>query len=77
MTPTVTPEQNLELGAPPGMAGCDPMRVEVRQTPEGYPVLVSTWDLTDDERLQIGAGGRVELWVFGSEHPPVAMQVID
>lgn len=43
---------------------------------DGAPLLISTWELSDDDRAAIAAGGTVELIVWGEGHPPVAMQVV-
>lgn len=44
---------------------------------EGYMTLTSCWVLTDDERGRIAAGENVELVIWGSAQPPVAMGVTD
>jgi len=38
-------------------------------------ILVSTWELSVDERLKIWKGAKVELLVWGTEHPPVAIRI--
>lgn len=42
---------------------------------DGRPVLVSTWELTDDERRRISIGKRVVLTIWGIGTPPVALSV--
>src|SRR4051794_35539029 len=42
---------------------------------DGTPVLISTWELTDEERIALVAGGHVELLVWGIGTPPVALRV--
>lgn len=39
------------------------------------PLLISTWEPTDEERAAIAAGGTIELIVWGAGHPPVALSV--
>lgn len=46
-----------------------------RDRVDGQPLIVSVWDLTDDERAAIAAGGTIELTVWGTGHPPVALGV--
>lgn len=41
----------------------------------GTPIHTSVWDLDDDERATIAAGGTLELIVWGQGHPAVAMTV--
>lgn len=38
-------------------------------------ILVSVWELDDDEREQIARGGTIELVVWGNGHPPVALVI--
>lgn len=39
------------------------------------PVLVSTWELSDEERDLLASGSRIQLVVWGLTHPPVALRV--
>lgn len=39
------------------------------------PVMRSTWEPTEAERERIAAGENIELLVWGTGHPPVAMQL--
>jgi hypothetical protein len=41
------------------------------------PLLRSTWEPSDLERRAIALGQNVELIVFGTGHPPVAMRAVD
>lgn len=42
---------------------------------EGGPCIGSTWELSDEERAAIAAGANVELLVFGTAQPPVAVRI--
>jgi hypothetical protein len=44
---------------------------------DGTPLLRSTWVPTAAERAAIAAGSNVELIIWGSAHPPVAMGTVD
>lgn len=44
---------------------------------QGAPVICSNWVPTEDERQAIARGANLELIVWGSGHPPVAMRVED
>lgn len=37
--------------------------------------ILSTWELDDDERRRIAEGGTVDLVVWGTGHPPVALAI--
>lgn len=43
--------------------------------PDGSITLTSSWELTDDERQQIADGAKINLVIWGSAHPPVALEV--
>lgn len=47
------------------------------RTEDGTPVIISTWELSDDERREIAAGCNIELHVFGIGQPPVNLRVSD
>lgn len=42
---------------------------------EGTPVMVSQWSLTDEERALISQGSDIQLYVVGTRHPPVLLEV--
>lgn len=42
---------------------------------QGGPAIGSTWEPTDDERQAIADGANVELIVWGTGHPPVALRL--
>jgi hypothetical protein len=52
-------------------------RLTLREDEEHYMVLSSTWVPTDEERERIANGENIELLVWGSGHPPVAMEITD
>lgn len=37
--------------------------------------ITSTWEFTDEERAMIAAGGTIDLVVWGTGTPPVALEV--
>lgn len=43
----------------------------------GETLLRSCWVPTDDERREIAAGANLELIVWGEDHPPVAIGVVN
>jgi hypothetical protein len=49
--------------------------IEMSLDEKGFQVLVSTWELSDEELLHIKEGGRVRLVVWGAAHPPVSLSV--
>lgn len=40
-------------------------------------LIVSVWQLDDEERKLIAAGGNVVLWIYAEPIPPVALEVRD
>lgn len=42
---------------------------------DGAPWIESVWELDDDERQAVAAGGTVELRVFGRGTPPVSLAI--
>lgn len=42
---------------------------------EDNAILVSTWELSDEERQWIAQGAKMELAVWGTGHPPVSLIV--
>lgn len=44
---------------------------------EGSPIIASVWEPTPEERTRLAAGQNVRLLVWGTRHPPVAIQVTD
>lgn len=51
--------------------------VEKAVTQDQQPCIASVWEPTPEERQAIAAGQNIELIVFGTMQPPVAMQVTD
>lgn len=41
----------------------------------GNPVIITTWELTEEERKWVATGSKIELIVWGTAHPPVAIRV--
>lgn len=42
---------------------------------EAEQTITSTWELDDDDRAAIAAGGTIDLVVWGTGTPPVALEV--
>ena len=72
------PSNNFVLGAP---GGWDQKAIECGALPvtrtqmQGHPVMMSFWkpDAADLEAL--AKGGSIALWVYGEQHPVVAVGV--
>lgn len=41
----------------------------------GDPVIISTWELNEEEKKAVVDGKRIQLIVWGTGHPPVAMRL--
>lgn len=77
MRPRRTPSSNKVFRL---MGGNEDNDLWVRQTlMEGTnePVIVSTWEISAKEREEIAAGANVELIIWGTEQPPVALVPTD
>lgn len=51
--------------------------VEQALDSDGDPILISTWEPSDDERQRIANGENVALVVWGTSTPPVLVTVTD
>jgi len=72
------PSNNKVLGAPAGWdqkdLPCGALPVTVTDE-NGTPAMVSFWKPDADELAALNAGHSVHLWVLGSVHPVVSMEV--
>lgn len=81
MRPTDFAEANLTLTAPPGMGEdkCEPLRVCSTSAPYAdgtvLPVVVSCWELSDEDLAALAKSRRLWLLVWGSSMPPVRLDV--
>lgn len=73
MRPRKTPTSNLVFTLPDGNEDND-LHCE-RSDMGGKPVTISVWELDDEERGLLQNGGTIELIVWGTGHPPVALGV--
>jgi hypothetical protein len=71
MKATIFPQANKILTAPPGQ------EEEVYDLPvwSDGARCISCWQPTEAEKAAIARGEPVWLWVIGSTHPPVAVEV--
>lgn len=77
MKPRRTHESNRVYRLPGGTEDNDLWVTETFCSEEpDVPVILSTWEPTDEERAAIAAGANVELAVWGGQ-PPVALQTTD
>lgn len=74
MKPVKTPESNFTFILP---GGTKENNLPVCQLDDldGQPMIISTWELDEDERNLIAEGARIQLAVWGSGHPPVMLSV--
>lgn len=75
MRPRRTPASNQVFRLPGGNEDNDLWLTNVEL--EGHPVLVSVWELSDEERARIAAGDNIQLLVWGPGHPPVQLATTD
>lgn len=76
MRPRRSPVSNKVFRLPGGNEDND-LWVEETEDTSGQPVICSLWVPSDEEREQIAGGGNVELLVWGTGTPPVAVSVTD
>lgn len=68
------------LEAPEGMENCRPIPatrqlMKADEADPGVPCIVTFWKPTEEEMRMLLSGGNVMLYVFGTSHPPVAVEV--
>ena len=72
------PSNNRVLGAPKNwnqdQLECGALPVTDMRI-EGQPVMVSFWSPDADDLRKLAAGGKIMLYVYGTAHPPVAIDV--
>lgn len=72
------PSNSRVLGAP---VGWDQQALECGALPitdsqvQGQPAMVSFWQPDEEDLRQIASGKPVRLWVLGTVHPPVIVDV--
>lgn len=70
------PQTNFTFTAPPDMENCDDLCV-VRGEMQGTPVILSYWKPTEQELIELVAGGHVRLGIVGNAMPPVMVSVVN
>lgn len=74
MRPRRVPTSNQVFRLPGGTEDND-LWVERTLGSDDEPLILSVWELDDDDRAAIAAGGTIELRVWGTGHPPVAITI--
>ncbi len=77
MKPVTFPEQNISLGKPEGMTDeqCGSLPAFQGHDPEGFPVIVSCWELSPEELEQVQETGKIYLVVISPTQPPLSLRV--
>ena len=73
MRPRCTPETTVVFRLQGGNEDNDLWGKRGRE--DGFPFVESVWELDDDERAAIAAGGTVELRVYTEVTPPVSLAI--
>ena len=68
------------LAAPPELPDCRPIPatrqlMKSSEKDPGIPCVVTFWKPNEEEMRMLLSGGNVMLYVFGTNHPPVAVEV--
>lgn len=74
MQPVHVAEANVVFKLPGGSSEND-LPVEAARDEQGEHVLISTWEPDDDERAAIAAGANLQVLIWGTQHPPVALRL--
>lgn len=74
MIPVRIAGANLELKAPNSMPEVRPLHVQCCLF-GGEPAMASAWELTQEELAELNNGGKILLVIYGTSHPPVALNV--
>ena len=71
------PEGNVTLQRPEGMSEeeCNPLKVHRGIDGDGFPVVISKWEMTPEEKEEFERTGVIYLTVIGQTMPPVKMEV--
>lgn len=80
MQPIKFPQANIQYNRPYGMTAeeCDPLPACLTgRYEDGLPRIISCFELTPEELVQINQTGKVWLWVTGDAMPPVALTTQD
>jgi hypothetical protein len=75
--PVDFPESNLTLGPPKGWTEeqCSVIKAWRGKDSDGRPVVLTCWELTDEEIGALMLGEKLYLRVLGETTPPVGIQV--
>lgn len=79
MTPIQHPSNNHSLAPPRGLnqeqLPCETLHVTACRAEDGLPLMISFWQPTPEEIEHILRGGSIMLYVYGLQHPVVAVGV--
>lgn len=76
MKPRRTPDSNVVFHLPGGNEDND-LWAEATLDTSGRRVICSVWQFTDEERQAVAEGANIELVVWGSGVPPLAVHITD
>lgn len=71
------PEANKTFGKPESMTDeqCAPLQAWIGRDAEGFPVIISKWQLNAEELKKIQETGTMYLIITGQGMPPVSLAV--
>ena len=70
-------QTNGTLQPPDGMENCDAVPVTFAHDPDGQLCVVTVWELSEAEAIEVFKSRRVYLRIAGETMPPVALHVDD
>lgn len=76
MQPITFPESNFTFNKPSDMTDeqCRSLPVVKCNAPDGTPLIISCWQLSEEDKLKIAETGQIWLTICGTGMPPVGLQ---
>lgn len=77
MNPSRHSTNNMLLGAPKDMENCVDIAATMLVGEDTSTIISTFWTPTPEEIKAINSGAKIVLYVWGSQHPPVAIGVCE
>jgi hypothetical protein len=76
MQPITFPESNFTFNKPSDMTDdqCGSLPVVRCNTSDGTPLIISCWELSEEDKAKITETGHIWLTICGTGMPPVSLQ---
>jgi hypothetical protein len=76
MQPITFPEANFIFNKPSEMTDeqCGDLPVAKLKDPDGVPLIISCWELSEEDKARVAETGSIWLTICGTGMPPVGLQ---